>query len=60
VRSRESESLKEKIKEDREARKMNHGQVSKRRKTLIGSLDHLVEKKEGHVGEVLKVRVMWT
>jgi hypothetical protein len=40
--------------------KMNHGQVSKQKKTLIGALEHLMEKKEGQVGEVLKRRVMWT
>jgi hypothetical protein len=38
--------LKEKIKEDKEIRKTNHGQVNKQKKTLIGSLEHLMEKKE--------------
>jgi hypothetical protein len=52
--------LKEKIKEDKEERKMDHGQVSKRKKTLMGALEHLVEKKEEQVDEVLKMRVRWT
>jgi hypothetical protein len=33
---------------------MNRGQVSKWKKTLIGALEHLTEKKEEQVGEVLK------
>jgi hypothetical protein len=52
--------LKEKIKEDKEARKMKRGQVNKLRNTLIGALEHLVKKKEGQVDEFLKVWVMWT
>jgi hypothetical protein len=39
--------LKDKIKEDKAVRKINHGHVSKQKKTLIGDLDHLMEKKEG-------------
>jgi hypothetical protein len=38
--------LKEKIKEDKEAKKIDRGQVGKREKTLMGSLENLVEKKE--------------
>jgi hypothetical protein len=52
--------LKEKIKEDKASKKTDHGQVSNRKKTLMGALDHLIEKKEEHVSEVLKMRVMWT
>jgi hypothetical protein len=40
--------------------KMNHGQFNKRKKTLIGVLEHLTEKKEEHVGKFLKMRMMWT
>jgi hypothetical protein len=57
---KESKSLKEKIKEDKETKKIDRGQVSKWKKTLMGALEHLVEKKEEQVGEVLKMRVMWT
>jgi hypothetical protein len=39
---------------------MDRGQLSKRKKTPIDALEHLVEKKEGQVGEALKMRVMWT
>jgi hypothetical protein len=57
---KESKSLKEKIKEDKEAKKIDHGQVNKQKKTLMGALEHLMEKKEEQVSEVLKMRVMWT
>jgi flagellar biosynthesis/type III secretory pathway M-ring protein FliF/YscJ len=57
---KESKSLKEKIKEDKATKKIDHGQVSKRKKTLMGALEHLAEKKEEQVGEVLKMWVMWT
>jgi hypothetical protein len=53
-------SLKEKIKEDKEAEKIDCGQVKKKKKTLMGVLEHLVEKKEEEVGEVLIMRVIWT
>jgi len=52
--------FKDKIKEEKETRKMNHGQVSKRKKTLVYALDHLAEEKKGQVGEGIKMRVMWT
>jgi hypothetical protein len=39
---------------------MNRGQVTKRKKTLIGALKHLAEKREEQVGEVLKMQAMWT
>jgi hypothetical protein len=52
--------LKEKIKEDKETKKIDHGQVNKQKKTLMGALEHLAKKKEEQVGEVLKMRVMWT
>jgi uncharacterized protein YkvS len=52
--------LKEKIKEDKAANKIDYGQVIKRKNTLMGVLEHLTENKEEQVGEVLKMRVMWT
>jgi hypothetical protein len=57
---KESNSLKSNIKEDKATRKIDHGNVSKRKKTLIGALDHLMEKKEQQVSEVLKMWVMRT
>jgi hypothetical protein len=57
---KESKPLKEKIKEDKETKKIDHGKVSKQKKTLMGALEHLPEKKEEHVINVLKMRVMWT
>jgi hypothetical protein len=50
--------LKEKIKEDKEVMKMNRGHANKWNKTIIGALEHLVEKKEGQVGEVLKRQIL--
>jgi hypothetical protein len=52
--------LKEKIKEDKEVRKIDHGQFNKLNNTLMGALDHYTEKKEEHVSKVLKMWVMWT
>jgi hypothetical protein len=46
--------LKEKIKEDKETKKIDRGQVSKRKKTLMGALEHLMEKKEEQVAKSLK------
>jgi hypothetical protein len=43
---KEINSLKEKIKEDKAAKKTDHGQFSKRKKILMGALEHLAEKKE--------------
>jgi hypothetical protein len=43
---RERKSLKGKIKEDKAAKRIGCGQVSKRKKILMGALEHLVEKKE--------------
>jgi hypothetical protein len=57
---KEIKSLKEKIKEDKVQTKIDHGQVNKKKKTLMGSLEHLLEKKEEQVDEVLKMWVMWT
>jgi activator of 2-hydroxyglutaryl-CoA dehydratase len=51
---KESKLLKEKIKEDKATKKIDHGQVSKQKKILMGALEHLTEKKEEQVDEVLK------
>jgi hypothetical protein len=57
---KERKSLKEKIKEDKKKIYIDRGQVRKWKKTLMGDLEHLAEKKEEQVSEVLKMRVMWT
>ena len=57
---KESRSLKENIKEYKAAKKIDRGQVNKQKKTLMGALECLMEKKEEQVSEVLKMRVMWT
>jgi hypothetical protein len=57
---KESKSLKENIKEDKAEKKIDHGQANKWKKTLMGALEHLTEKKEEYVDEVLKMGVMWT
>jgi hypothetical protein len=48
--------LKEKIKEDKASKKMDRGQLNKWKKTPMGALEHLTEKKEGQVGEALKTQ----
>jgi hypothetical protein len=57
---KESKSLKENINEDKETKKIDHGKVRKWNKTLMGALEHLIEKKEEQLSEVLKMQVMWT
>jgi hypothetical protein len=52
--------LEENIEEDKETKNMDHGQLNKRKKTSKISLEHLAEKKEGWVGEALKMWVKWT
>ena len=51
---RERKSLDEDIQEDRSTRKMDRGQLSKRKNPLVDSLEHLARKKERHAGEALK------
>jgi hypothetical protein len=46
--------------EDKTTKKMDHGKLSKRKKTPMGSLEHLAEKKEEQIGEALKMQVIWT
>jgi hypothetical protein len=57
---RKNKSLKENIKEDKESKKIDHRQLNKRKKIIMGALEHLAENKEEQVGEALKMRVMWT
>jgi len=56
---KESRSLKDKIKEDKAVKKIDHGQVSKRKKTPTSALEHLAEKQEERVGESLKTWIKW-
>jgi hypothetical protein len=51
--------LKEKVKEDKEAKKMDRGQLSKKKKTPTDDLEHFTENKEGQDGEALKMWVKW-
>jgi hypothetical protein len=39
---------------------MDHGQLSKWKKTSTSALEHLMEKKERQAGEALKTWVKWT
>jgi hypothetical protein len=52
--------LEEKIEEDKASKRMDRGQLSKRKNTPTNALGHLTEKKEGQDGEALKTRVKWT
>jgi hypothetical protein len=52
--------LEEKIEEDKAVRKVDHGQLSKWKKTSTSALEHLMEKKERQAGKSLKARVKWT
>jgi hypothetical protein len=45
-KGKEINPLKEKVKEDKTTKKIDHGQVNKQKKTLMGALEHLTEKKE--------------
>jgi hypothetical protein len=38
--------LEENIKEEKASKKMDHGKISKRKKTSMGALENLVENKE--------------
>jgi hypothetical protein len=40
--------------------KMDRGQLSKRKKMSMSSLEHLTEKKERQASEALKMRAKWT
>jgi len=43
---RESKPLNKEIEDDRSTRKMDHGQLSKRKKMSTSALEHLMKKKE--------------
>jgi hypothetical protein len=51
---KEKLALEEKTKEDRSTRKMDRGQLSKRKNPPTDALEHLVEKKERQAGEALE------
>jgi hypothetical protein len=57
---RENEPLDEKIEENRSARKMDRGQLSKRKNPPMDALEHLAGKKERQAGKALKMRVKLT
>jgi hypothetical protein len=57
---RENESLDENIEEDKSARKMDHGQLSKRKNPPFDSLEHLMGNKERHACEAQKTWVKLT
>jgi hypothetical protein len=57
---RESKSLDEEIKDDRSARKKDHGQVSKRKEPPLDALEHRARRKERQAGEALKIWVKLT
>jgi hypothetical protein len=52
--------LEEKIEEDKAVRKMDRGQLNKRKKTPTSALEHLMEKEEEQAGEALKTQAKWT
>jgi hypothetical protein len=56
----ERRSLDEEIEEDRSTRKMDRGQLSKRKNPLVDDLEHLAGKKERQVGKALKTWVKLT
>jgi hypothetical protein len=56
----EDELLDKKTKENRSARKIDRGQLSKRKNPPIDSLEHLTGKKEGQAGKAWKIWVKLT
>ena len=50
----------EEIEDDRSARKMDHGQLSKRKKAPLDALEHRVRRKERQADEALKTWVKLT
>jgi hypothetical protein len=59
-RSKGEQALDEKIEENRSTRKMDHGQLSKRKNPPIDALEHLAGKKERQAGEAQKTWVKLT
>jgi hypothetical protein len=52
--------LDEEIEDDRSTRKMDHGQLSKRKNPPLDALEHHARRKERQVGEALKTWVKLT
>jgi hypothetical protein len=52
--------LDEEIEDDRSERKMDHGQLSKKKNPLLDALEHHVRRKERQVGKAMKTRVKLT
>ena len=46
----------EEIKDEKSARMMDHGQLSKQKNPLLDSLEHRVRRKETQASEALKMR----
>jgi hypothetical protein len=57
---RKSKSLDEEIEDDRSARKMDQGQLSKQNNTSLDALEHRTRRKERQAGEARKKRVKLT
>jgi len=57
---RESKSLDGEIEEDKSARNMDHGKLSKRKNPPMDTLAHLIKKKERRAGKALKTQVRLT
>jgi hypothetical protein len=52
--------LDEETEDDRSTRKMDHGQLSKRKNPPLDALEHRARRKERQVGEALKMWVKLT
>ena len=52
--------LDEEIKDDRSARKKDHGKLSQRKNPSLEALEHHARRKERQVGEALKIWVKLT
>jgi hypothetical protein len=52
--------LEEEIEDDRLARKIDRGQLSKKKKPPLDALEHRTRRKERQAGEALKTRVKFT
>jgi hypothetical protein len=52
--------LDEEIEDDRSARKMDHGKLSKRKNPSLDALEHRARRKERQAGEALKMSIKLT
>jgi hypothetical protein len=57
---RERNSLDKEIEEDKSARKVDRGQINKRKKSPVDALENLVGRKERQASEALKTWVKLT